>query len=130
MSDDYATLDREPDGVTCRLSAPGCAPLRLANAMTAYSVKAMVEAAYHAGRADTGRKPAAPLSELAARYRCLYGYAWSPSIDTLLLLEVLAGVADDTAARCGQRVAESRSYCVRKNGHEGRHSSLTSDRDK
>lgn len=130
MADDYATLDREPDGVTWRLSAPGCAPLRLANGLTAYSVKSMVEHAYQAGRADTDKRPSVPLSELTVRYRCLYGYAWSPSIDTLLLLEVLAGIVDDTAARCGQLVAGSRSYCVRRNGHEGQHSGLTSDRDK
>lgn len=37
--------------MTCKLSAPGCAPLRLASGLTAYSVKAMVEAAYQAGRA-------------------------------------------------------------------------------
>lgn len=49
---DFSTLDKEPDGVTWRLSAPGCAALRLANGLTAYTVKAMVESAYQQGRAD------------------------------------------------------------------------------
>lgn len=51
MTGDYSTLAKEPDGVTWKLSAPGCAPLRLANGLTAYNVKAMVEHAYQAGRA-------------------------------------------------------------------------------
>ena len=55
MSEDYSTLDKEPDGATWKLSAPGCAPLRLANGLTAYSVKSMVEHAYQAGRADAFR---------------------------------------------------------------------------
>jgi len=52
VSDDYSTLTKEEPAETWRLSAPGCAPLRLANGLTAYSVKAMVEHAYQAGRAD------------------------------------------------------------------------------
>lgn len=50
MSGDFSALDKEPDGVCWKLSAPGCAPLRLANGLTAYSVKAMVETAYQSGR--------------------------------------------------------------------------------